>query len=81
MSPQNFKDVSKVSHMLGNHLTFHYHVIYIDFNAFAQLRLKHPSHHPLVGGPCIFQTKRHHLVMVVSNGSDKSCLFLVVYGQ
>ena len=67
--------------MLGHHLTLYHHVIYIDFNALTQLRLKHSSHHSLVGGPRIFQIKRHHLVMVVSNGSDKSYLFLVVCDQ
>ena len=81
MFPQNFKDISEVSHVLGHHLTLYHHVIYIDFNALTQLRLKHSGHHPLVDGPCIFQTKRHHLVMVVPNGSDKSCLFLVIYSQ
>ena len=67
--------------MLRHHLTLYHHVIYIDLNALTQLWLKHSGHHSLVGGPCVFQTKRHHLIMVVSNGSDKSCLFLVVCGK
>ena len=52
--------------------------ICIDFNALNQLRLEHSDHHPLISRPCVFQTKRHHLVIVVSNRSDKSCLFLII---
>ena len=78
MVPQDFKDAYEVSNVLGHHLTLYNHVIYINFNALTQLQLEHSSHHPLIGRPCNFQTKRHHLVMVVSNGSDKSCLFLVI---
>ena len=78
MFPQYFKDISEVSHMLRHHLTFHHHIIYIDLNALTQLRLEHSGHHLLIGRPCVFQTKRHHLIMVVSNGSDKNYLFLVV---
>ena len=81
VSPQNFKDVPDISHVLRHYLTLYHHVIYIDFNALTQLRLKHSGHHSLVGGPCVFQTKRHHLIMIVSNESDKSGLFLVVYNQ
>ena len=81
MSPQNFKDVAEVSHMFEPHFTLYHYVIYIDFNALTELRLKHSGHHSLVGESCVFQTKGHHLVMVVSYGSDKSCFFLVVCGQ
>ena len=42
-------------------------------------RRKEP--HPLISRSCIFQTKGHHLVMIVSSGSNKSCLFLIVQGQ
>ena len=65
--------------MLRHHLNFHHH-IYIDLNILAQLWLKHPNHHPLIDGPYIFQTKRYHLVMVISNKSDKSYLFLINQG-
>ena len=78
MFPQNFKDVSEVSHMLGHHLTLYHHVVYVDFNSLAQLWFKHSRHHPLIGRPYVFQPKGHHFVMVVSNGSDKSYLFLIV---
>ena len=67
--------------MFGHQFALYHHVIYIDFNILTHLRLKHSGHHSLVGGPYVFQTKRHHLVVVVSNGSDKSCLFLVVCSQ
>ena len=67
--------------MFGCYLTLYYHVIYVGFNALPQLRLKYSGRHSLIGGSRVFQTKRHHLVMVVSNMSDKSCLFLVVCGQ
>ena len=46
-----------------------------------RLCTKHSGCHPLVGGSCVFKTKGHHLVMVISKGSDKSCFFLVIYGQ
>ena len=62
--------------MLENHLALHYHIIYISFNILIQLCLKHLSHHPLIGRPRIFQAKGHHLVIVVSNRNNKSCLFL-----
>ena len=81
VSPQNFKDVPEVSNMFGYHLTLYYHVIYVGFSAFPQLRLKHSGYHSLVGGPCVFQVKRHHFVIVVSNGSDKICLFLIIRSQ
>ena len=58
--------------MLGHHLAFHHHVIYIDFNILAQLRFKHFSHHPLIGESCIFQAEGHHLVMVVFSGVTKA---------
>ena len=57
--PQNFKDVSEVSHMLGYHLTLHHHVIYVDFNVLAQLWFKHSHrHHPLIGRPCVFHVSQ-----------------------
>ena len=79
--PQNFKNVPEVSHMLGCYLTLYYHVINIGLNALPLLWLEHSSHHSLVGGPRVLQAERYHFVMVVSNGSEKSCLFLVVYGR
>ena len=66
--------------MLRNHLTFHHHVIYVDFDILPQLQLKHPRHHSLIGGSCILQTKWHYFVVVVSDGSDKSSLLLIIQG-
>ena len=71
----------KVSQMLGNHLTFHHHIIYVDFDVLPQLRLKHPRHHSLIYGSCIFQTEWHYFVMVVLDKSNKSSLLLIVQGQ
>ena len=67
--------------MLRNHLTFHHHIIYVDFDVLPQLRLKHSCHHFLICGSCIFQTKWHYFVMVVSNMGNKSNLLLIVQGQ
>ena len=67
--------------MLGHHLSLYHHIIYVDLNILAQLWLEHPDHHPLIGRPCIFQTKVHHFVVVVSSGSDKSRLLLIFQGQ
>ena len=64
--------------MIGYLLALHYHVIYVDFNILSQLGFKHLSHHPLIGGPYIFQAEGHYLVMVVFSGSNKGCLFLIL---
>ena len=67
--------------MFGYQFTLYHHVIYLDFNVLTHLQLKHPGHHPLIGGTGVLQTKRHHFIVVVSNGGDKSCLFLIIYSQ
>ena len=80
MPPQDLTDIPKVVNVLGFQLTLDHHVIYIDFNILAQLWLKHFSHHPIISRPYIFQSKRHHFVMVVSNRSDKIRFFLIFQG-
>ena len=67
--------------MLRNHLTFHYHIIYVNLNVFPQLRLEHSCHHSLICGSCILQTEWHHFVMVVPDSGNKSSLLLIVQGQ
>ena len=67
--------------MFGHQFTLYHHVIYIDFVTFTHLQLKHPGHHPLVGETGVLQTKKHHFIVVVSDGGDKSYLFLVVGSQ
>ena len=57
--PQYFKNIPEVFYMFGHHFTLYHHIIYIDFNILAQLWLKHPSHHSLIGRPCILKTKRY----------------------
>ena len=64
--------------MLRHYFALYNHIIDIDFNVSAQLWFEHFSHHPLISRPCIFQIKRYHFVVIVSNESDKSCLFLIV---
>ena len=71
VSPQNFKNVLEVSHVFGCYLTLYYHVINVGLNALPELWLEHSSHHSLVYGTYVLQTKRHNFVMVVSNGSEK----------
>ena len=80
MPPQDLKDIPEVVNMLRFQLTLDQYVIYIYFNILAQLWFKHPSHHPLIDRSCIFQSKRHYLVMVVSNRSDKTCFLLIFQG-
>ena len=80
MPPQDLKNIPEVVNVLKFQLTLDHHIVYINFNILAQLCLKHPSHHPLISKPCIFQSKMHHLVMVVSNRSDKSCFLLIFQG-
>ena len=67
--------------MLQNHLTFHHHIIYVDFNVLLQLRLKHPCHHSLICESCILQTEWHYFVMVVPDRGNKSNLLLIDQGQ
>ena len=67
--------------MLRNHLTFHYHIIYVDLDVFPQLRLEHPCHHSLICGSCILQTERHHFVMVILDKGNKSSLLLIIQSQ
>ena len=67
--------------MLRNHLTFHYHIIYVNLDVFPQLRLEHPCHHSLICGSNIFQTEWHHFVMVVPDGGNKSSPLLIVQSQ
>ena len=43
MFPQNFKEASEVSYLLGHQHTLHHHIIYVDVNTLAQLWLKHRS--------------------------------------
>ena len=67
--------------MLRNHLTFHYHIIYVNLDVFPQLQLEHPCHHSLICGSCILQTEWHHFVMVVPDRGNKSSLLLIVQSQ
>ena len=67
--------------MLRNHLTFHYHIIYVNLDVFPQLQLEHPCHHSLICRPCILQTERHYFVMVVPDRGNKNSLLLIVQSQ
>ena len=67
--------------MFRNYLTFHHHIIYVDFDVLPQLRLKNPCHHSLICRSCIFQTEWHYFVMVVPDRGNKSSLLLIVQGQ
>ena len=81
VSPQNFEDVCKVPYMLRHYLTLHHHVIYIQLNILTHLYFEHLGHHPLVRRSNIFQTERHHLIMVSPNGGDKRRFLLIIQGQ
>ena len=87
---QYFKNIPEVFHVLGRHLTFHHHIIYINLIIFAQLWLEYLGHHPLIDRPYILQSddrpyilqsKRHHLVVVISSRINKSCLLLITQSQ
>ena len=67
--------------MPRNHLTFHYHIIYVNLDVFPQLQLEHPCHHSLICGSCILQTEWHYFAMVVPYRGNKSSLLLIVQGQ
>ena len=81
MLPRNFKDTCEVSHMLGQYFAFYNYIINIDFNAPTQLWFEHLSHHPLINRPCVFQTKGHHFVVIISSRSNKSYFFLIIQCQ
>ena len=81
MSPQDFEDVCKVPYMLGHYLTLHHHVIYVHLNIFTHLYFEYLGHHPLILRSSIFQAERHHLVMIIPNGSDKRRFLLIIKGQ
>ena len=66
MLPQDFKDISEVSYLLGHLLDFYHHIVYIDLNTLTQLWFKHLSHHLLIGGSRAFQAKGHHLIVGVT---------------
>ena len=57
MFSQDFKDTSKVTHMLIHYLAFHHHIINVDINILAKFGFKHFSFLSLVGRPCILQSK------------------------
>ena len=65
--------------MIGFYLALNYHIIDVNLDVFPQLRLKHLGHHPLIGSPSILQPKGYHLIVIISNRSDKSCLLLVIH--
>ena len=67
--------------MLGHYFALYNHIINIDFNTPAQLWFEHFSYHPLIRRPCVFQTKEHHFVVIISSRSNKSYFFLVVQCQ
>ena len=81
VSLQDFEDVCKVPYMLRHYLTLYHHVIYIHLNILTHLGFEHLSHHPLICRFSIFQAERHHLVMVIPNGSDKRRFLLIVKSQ
>ena len=78
MFPQYLENIPEIIYMLGLYFTLYHHIIYVHLNIFAQLRLKHPGHHPLVSGPCIFQSEGHYFVVVIPSRCKKSSLFLIV---
>ena len=78
MFPQDSEDVYEVAHVLGYYFALYNHIINIDFSAPIQLWFEHFSHHPLISRPCVFQP---NLVVIVSNKSNKNCLFLIVQCQ
>ena len=81
MPPQDIKGTAEVSQVSGHYLAFYHHIINIDFNVLAQLWFEHSRHHPLIGGTCVLQAKRHYFVVVVPSMCHKGCLLLILQGQ
>ena len=57
--------------------TFDEHVVYVDLHYPPYHVPEHFGDHSLVGCPCIFQTKWHHLVAICPSWCDKICLVLI----
>ena len=66
--------------MLEYHFNLHHHIINIDFDALAQLRLEHSRHHPLINRPCVLQTERHYLVVIIPSRYHEGCFLLILQG-
>ena len=75
--PQHLKNIPKVIYMLRLYFSLYPHIVYVDLNIFAQLRFKHPGHHPLISRPCILQFKMHHFVMIIPSRHNESSFLLI----
>ena len=57
--------------VVGAFFRFYEHIININLHGFIYQGPKYPGHHPLISCPCVFQTKRHYVVVVQSVGLDE----------
>ena len=58
--------------VIGAFFGFDEHIIDINLNGFTYQRSKYLGHNPLIGCPCVFQVKRHCVVVVQSMWCDES---------
>ena len=63
--------------VVGALFGFYEHFIDINLHRFIYQGLEYPGHHPLISYPCIFQAKRHYVVVVQPVGCDEDCFLLV----
>ena len=58
-------------YVVGVFFGFYEHIIDINPHGFTYQGLEYSGHHPLIRYPCVFQTKRHNVVVVQSMGRDE----------
>ena len=63
--------------VVGAFFGFYKHIMNINLHIFTSQGLEHPSHHPLISWPCVFQVKRHYVVAVQPLGYDEGCFLCV----
>ena len=63
--------------MIGAFFGFDEHIIDIDLHGFTYQWLEYLGHDPLISYPCVFQVKRHYIVVVQSVWRNEGCFLYV----
>ena len=67
--------------MLRNGLTFNQHIIHVGLHISSELMRKNFIYQSLIGGPSIFQTKRHNFVTIDGSVGNKSSFLFILLGH
>ena len=60
---------------------FDEHIINIHLHVSPDLFLEHLVHQPLIGGPCVLESKRHDPIAVKPLVGDKGSFFLIFFSH